>query len=91
MDLQTSLTVHGAARSTTGSRHLVSVDGTDILLDCGLYQGRRKKTFERNKNFGFSPRSLPAGRPGARCTGDGLFMKWACPWVGVLREAMRFI
>jgi metallo-beta-lactamase family protein len=50
-----SVSFHGAAGSTTGSRHLVHFDDKHILLDCGLYQGRRKDTQERNTNFGFSP------------------------------------
>ena len=37
MDPILSLSVHGAARSTTGSRHILSLDGKRVLLDCGLY------------------------------------------------------
>jgi len=48
----------GAAGTTTGSQHLISVNGQKILLDCGLYQGRRKDTYERNKNFFFDPASV---------------------------------
>lgn len=48
------LTIHGAARTTTGSMHLVEYGGRRILLDCGLQQGRRKESFERNRNFPFS-------------------------------------
>jgi len=58
MNLHSSITFHGAARSTTGSRHLLAVDGKQILLDCGLYQGRRKDTYERNLRFGFDPASI---------------------------------
>jgi len=53
-----SLTFHGAARTTTGSRHLLSLDGARVLFDCGLYQGRRAETWERNHYFGFDPASL---------------------------------
>ena len=35
------LTFHGAAQEVTGSMHLLEVNGQRILLDCGLYQGRR--------------------------------------------------
>jgi metallo-beta-lactamase family protein len=35
------LSFHGAARTVTGSRHLLEVNGRRILLDCGLFQGRR--------------------------------------------------
>jgi metallo-beta-lactamase family protein len=41
----------GAARTTTGSMHLLTVNGTRILMDCGLYQGRRAESFERNRNL----------------------------------------
>jgi metallo-beta-lactamase family protein len=46
----------GGAREVTGSMHLVRVGGRRILLDCGLFQGRRKHAFERNRNFPFEPR-----------------------------------
>jgi len=48
----------GAARTVTGSKHLLTVNGYRILLDCGLYQGRRKKTFELNRNLPFDPASI---------------------------------
>ena len=38
----------GAAREVTGSCHIVRVNGKTILLDCGLYQGRRKESQEKN-------------------------------------------
>lgn len=41
----------GAAGTTTGSQHLLEVNGQKILLDCGLYQGRRKDAYEVNWNF----------------------------------------
>ena len=50
----------GAAGTTTGSQHLIEVNGQKILLDCGLYQGRRKDAYERNKNFQFDPAELDA-------------------------------
>lgn len=48
----------GAAGTTTGSQHLIEVNGRRILLDCGLYQGHRKEAFERNRHFPFEPRSI---------------------------------
>ena len=50
----------GAAGTTTGSQHLLEVNGQKILLDCGLYQGRRSDTYERNKNFLFTPSEVDA-------------------------------
>ncbi len=41
----------GAAGTTTGSQHLLEVNGKRILLDCGLYQGRRKDAYEINCCF----------------------------------------
>lgn len=42
---------HGAVRTVTGSQHLISVNGHKILLDCGLFQGSRKVSHERNLNL----------------------------------------
>ena len=54
------ISFHGAAQTVTGSRHLISVNGYNLLLDCGLYQGRRKETYQRNKNFPFEPSLIDA-------------------------------
>ncbi|HEX5807372.1 MAG TPA: MBL fold metallo-hydrolase [Anaerolineales bacterium] len=51
---------HGAAQTVTGSQHLLEINGHRLLLDCGLYQGRRSETYERNLNFSYDPRSLDA-------------------------------
>ena len=48
----------GAAQTVTGSRHLLTVNGKKILLDCGLYQGRRKEAYEINKKFPFNPADI---------------------------------
>ncbi len=45
------LTFWGAAQTVTGSLHEISVDGQRLLLDCGLYQGKRKDSFERNRHL----------------------------------------
>jgi metallo-beta-lactamase family protein len=50
----------GAARTVTGSMHLLEANGRRLLLDCGLYQGRRKEAFERNRDFPFDPASIDA-------------------------------
>ena len=55
-----NLTFHGAARCTTGTMHLVEANGLRLLLDCGLRQGPRKKTFELNRHLPFDPASLDA-------------------------------
>ena len=43
----------GAVRTVTGSMHMLTVNGSNILLDCGLFQGRRQEAFERNRNLPF--------------------------------------
>lgn len=52
------ITFCGAAGTTTGSKHLIEVNGKKILLDCGLYQGRRAEAMERNRDFPFDPASI---------------------------------
>lgn len=54
------LTFWGAAQTVTGSMHLLEVNGRRILLDCGLYQGKRQLSYERNLNFPFEPASIDA-------------------------------
>lgn len=54
------ITFWGAARTVTGSRHLVqTADGRRILLDCGLFQGARD-FLPYNRHFGFSPHAVDA-------------------------------
>ena len=52
------LTFHGAVRTVTGSMHLVEANGHRILLDCGLFQGRRDEAYTRNSTFAFDPHSI---------------------------------
>ncbi len=48
----------GAAQTVTGSMHLITVNGYNILLDCGIYHGRRKEAFERNRTLPFEASSI---------------------------------
>jgi metallo-beta-lactamase family protein len=50
----------GAARTTTGSMYLLELNRRRILLECGLFQGRRGETMERNRTFPFSPKEIEA-------------------------------
>lgn len=50
----------GAAQTVTGSLHLIEVNGSKVLLDCGLFQGSRQEAFEYNRNFPFDPREIDA-------------------------------
>ncbi len=51
---------HGAPRSVTGRRHLLETSRCRLLLDCGLFQGRRAEAARRNRDLGFHPKSLTA-------------------------------
>src|SRR5436190_1209078 len=55
------ITFHGAAQTVTGSRHLLTTDkGTNVLLDCGFFQGMGKETDELNRYLGFDPSAVDA-------------------------------
>ncbi|MFN8411573.1 MAG: MBL fold metallo-hydrolase [Anaerolineales bacterium] len=54
------ISFHGAAHTVTGSQHLIEVNGSRLLLDCGLYQGKRAETYERNLTFKHDPRLVNA-------------------------------
>jgi metallo-beta-lactamase family protein len=53
------ISFHGAARTVTGSKHLLSLkNGTNILFDCGMFQGLGKDTVPLNQDWGFEPSSV---------------------------------
>src|SRR5690606_41370413 len=59
------LTFWGAARTVTGSQHLVTFEhgpaaGKQLLLDCGLFQGHREEANARNRSFVAEPAALEA-------------------------------
>jgi metallo-beta-lactamase family protein len=54
------ITFHGAARTVTGSQHLLWVNGHSLLLECGLYQGHRQEAFQRNRAFHYNPAEVDA-------------------------------
>lgn len=49
---------YGATRTTTGSMYLLEVNQRRILLECGLFQGHRDESIERNRKFPFDPATL---------------------------------
>lgn len=49
---------YGAARTVTGSMHLIETGDHRILLDCGLYQGHRAEAFQRNANLPFDAKTI---------------------------------
>ena len=54
------LTFQGAAGAVTGSMHQLESDGKHYLLDCGMFQGRRKEAELRNRCFPFPASSVDA-------------------------------
>jgi len=52
---------HGAARTVTGSKHLLTLkNGKKVLLDCGMFQGLGLETDTLNRHFGFEPKEVDA-------------------------------
>ncbi|MBN1427548.1 MAG: MBL fold metallo-hydrolase [Anaerolineae bacterium] len=51
---------HGAAHTVTGSQHLITVNGYKVLLDCGLYQGKREESRRRNQTLPFNASEVDA-------------------------------
>jgi len=49
-----------AGGNVTGSRHLITFNGKNILLDCGMFQGRRDEEYETNTHFLFDPKTVDA-------------------------------
>jgi metallo-beta-lactamase family protein len=54
------LTFEGAAGEVTGSLHRLAAGGKEFLLDCGMFQGRRKEAERRNRDFPFDASSIDA-------------------------------
>jgi len=52
------LAFHGADQGVTGSCHFVQCRDTKLLIDCGMYQGRRELEEENSNNFGFDPADI---------------------------------
>lgn len=48
----------GAARTVTGTQILIEANGSKILLDCGLFQGKRADTYHVNQHFMFNPKKV---------------------------------
>lgn len=54
------ISFYGAAQTVTGSQHLITVNGQRILLDCGLYQGKREEAWRRNRELPFEAATVDA-------------------------------
>jgi len=51
---------YGACKEVTGSKHFIEIDNQIIQIDCGMFQGRRKESYLKNKNIKFNPKVLSA-------------------------------
>lgn len=51
---------YGGAGEVTGSRHLLETDGLNVLLDCGLFQGHRAQSLEKNRSIPFDAARVDA-------------------------------
>ena len=52
------LTFLGAARTVTGSKYLLDVEGTRVLFDCGLFQGLKELRLRNWDDFPVAPSSI---------------------------------
>ena len=52
------ITAHGAATEVTGTKHLVEINGYRILLDCGMFQGKRSEADFKNRHWPFDPETI---------------------------------
>jgi metallo-beta-lactamase family protein len=50
----------GAARTVTGSKHVVRTKHATVLLDCGMFQGRRRESNATNRSLGVEPSAIDA-------------------------------
>ncbi len=51
---------YGAARTVTGSLHIIDVNGHRLMLDCGFFQGKRQESYERNQKLPIDVKSVDA-------------------------------
>jgi len=58
--MSVELQCFGAAGEVTGSKHMLTIDGQRLLLDCGMYQGRRDESYQRNSHLPFDATTLDA-------------------------------
>ncbi len=54
------ITFSGAAGGVTGSKHLITTSAGTVLLDCGMYQGHWRESYERNRELPFEASSIDA-------------------------------
>ncbi|MCS6847718.1 MAG: MBL fold metallo-hydrolase [Anaerolineae bacterium] len=54
------ITFWGAAQTVTGSQHLIEVASDKILLECGLFQGKRAESYAINRQLPYDARAVDA-------------------------------
>ena len=54
------ITFIGAAREVTGSCHLLHINGYTVALDCGMFQGRRQESADKNRKLPLPIKDLDA-------------------------------
>jgi len=52
------VTFLGAVREVTGSMHLITTSSDQILLDCGMFQGRRRESDKKNRKLQIDPKKI---------------------------------
>ncbi len=51
---------HGACQEVTGSKHFLDIDGRLLQIDCGMFQGRRAESYQKNRQLPFDPKAVSA-------------------------------
>ena len=60
MNGEIDISFWGAARDVTGSRHLLGLGAENVLLDCGLVQGKRAEANRANRELPFKASAVSA-------------------------------
>ena len=58
--MSVTLTSRGAAGEVTGSKHFFDTGTTKVMIDCGAFQGKRKETDKKNREWDFDAREIDA-------------------------------
>ncbi len=51
---------HGACQEVTGSKHFLDIDGRLLQIDCGMFQGRRAESYEKNRQLPYEAKAVDA-------------------------------
>jgi len=51
---------HGACREVTGSKHFLEIDGRVLQVDCGMFQGRRDESYQKNRQLPYDAAAVQA-------------------------------